>query len=803
MAVAPERLQGMILSGAQTYARCGSCHPGSYVPGAAQLSRGRQLIRELGCSACHQLSPQLQATLPPGRASRGPSLARAGEKLSLRSLEDWPTTVHARAPEGEWHGMPQFTLKREEARALALFLKGRSSSYGEAPDPALGTPRGPGPPPVMQADDPLRGLSLVRQARCINCHALPLHDLSAADELRTMPSANIGPSLERVGSYLASEWIEQYLADPQGHYPGTRMPDYRLSDRDCSDIAAWLVIASAGVSPRTLSEPLPQWYTQLDKRGRAELRRQGSELFSSKGCAACHEAQSPLAQKQVGPSLIGIGSKNLLSLPPAALEDFEAGRLLGLQDYFAALLAEPLRYGASGTGTGRMPLFKLDVDERRAIALALAAELDPLPPPALQRDLSAAMSMLPAHQSSGELFADPLKSAYWPWPVGAQGAGGSDHSGGGFHTPAWLSAAELRLAPEDCASCHRQQYSQWQTSRHARAMSPGITGQLVEWIEEKPRDAYDCLRCHSRLSEQLLLRPVSVDGSLEHWEHNPHFQPGLQASAHGCANCHLRGQTRLGTLQGHAAYLWDSETVSRHPLQREDWLRDSRLCAVCHQFPVRDRLSSGGPPLENTYEEWRAWAAGQAKPQSCQDCHMPGGDHSFKGIHDSAFVRRSATVRSNVKVSAGRARAELTLINTNNGHHLPTYVTPRIWLQAFFVDREGQRIDSTFRSVQVGRDARSRRDAAGRIEWYDHTDTRIPAGGEFSFSYNESLPAGAAALQLEIFVEPDHFYYNAYGDWLTQEGRSAAGKALLQLAREETEPFKSGYYLYQSAAPLE
>ncbi|MCC7477470.1 hypothetical protein IT575_03335 [bacterium] len=805
VASSPERLERHILRRDEAYARCGSCHSGSYVAGAEQLSQGRRLIRELGCSSCHETSAQLQSILPPGRSKRGPSLARVGEKLSLASLEVWPNQVHELVPSSRHIGMPQYSLSPAESRAIAVFLKGEQHSFGEGPDPLAGAAKGPGPPPRLQEADPQRGLTLLREARCANCHELPLAALPEDDPLRLLPSAGVGPSLVRIGEHVPSEWVELFLANPAAHYPGTRMPQFRLDAGQRRDIAAWLTLASGGPAPQTMTRELPQWYAELDSAGRGKLAADGQRLFAEKGCSGCHDAAVAVSSKAIGPSLLNIGAKPYTALPPAAFEDLRQGRMLSLVDYFSAALSDPLRYGASGAGQGRMPHFRLDDAQRWAIALALAAERPPAAPGAeSSAGSSSAASMMPAHQSSAQLFALPLDSPYWPWPIAAQRSSGS--AAAGSAQTAWLSSAELSFQPADCGACHRQHYAQWSTSRHARAMSPGITGQLVDWLEEKPAEFYDCMRCHARLSEQLLLRlraSTTADStSAVQWEHNPDFVAELQASAHGCANCHLRGEVRLGPEKGRAAYLWDSKAISRHPLQREDWLSDSRFCAECHQFPDSQKLPDGGPPLENTYEEWRAWAATQQKPKSCQDCHMPGGEHSFKGIHDALFVRANAQVSSQVRFSGRRAIAELTLRNSNNGHHLPTYVTPRIWLQCFAVDSSGARIDSSFKSAMVGRDARSRRDAAGKLEWYDHADTRIPADEDFTFSYAMELPDNAAALQLEIFVEPDHFYYHAYGDWLKQDWRSPAGKALLELARKETEPFTSGYYLYQACAPV-
>ena len=52
---------------------------------------------------------------------------------------------------------------------------------------------------------------------------------------------NQGPNLIGVGSKSDAEWIYNWIKDPQTYYPGSRMPDLRLSDQEASDITAYLI----------------------------------------------------------------------------------------------------------------------------------------------------------------------------------------------------------------------------------------------------------------------------------------------------------------------------------------------------------------------------------------------------------------------------------------------------------------------------------------------------------------------------------------------------------------------------------
>lgn len=519
------------------------------------------------------------------------------------------------------------------------------------------------------------------------------------------------------------------------------------------------------------------------------------QLLAEKGCSGCHSIPGVgLAQAPPGPSLRNSGAKALEALPLEALPGGVA-YAPSLYDYFMRQLDTPEVFSSTPAA---MPHFALSPRQRAALAVALLAERAPPP---------AQYILPPVETRAGQ--------DYWPWPIPPQGAG-----------PEWLSPLERSLDPRDCAQCHPKQFEEWSASRHARAMGPGVTGQIIEWARDKPAEFYDCLRCHARLSEQLPLwrsqpappqsgakpaagppasaQPCAAGSRPDYsarFTPNPAFRPGLASQAHGCANCHVRAHTRQASDKPRLAYPWEAARLSAHPLKREPFLRSSVMCKDCHQFDPGQTILEGGPPLENTYAEWLAWSSQAREPQSCQGCHMPDGAHGFKGIHNAEFVRAAVTVTHKATLAGGQLRARLTLANTNNGHHLPTYVTPRIWMQGWLADAEGRLIQGSWQERMIGRDARNVT-LNGKSGWRDFADTRIPAEGEASLDYALSLPAGAARLHLEIFCVPDSFYHNAYGRWLEDGARTAIGRALLEQARSETAPFESGYYIYRESFSL-
>lgn len=773
----------LIRSTPELWASCGRCHPGDEVPGNPLLSEGRRLARWLSCAGCHDTSPNLAPQPPPvgreggeraGRAGRpGPPLGRAGLRLRPEVLADYPNRAHEYAPGGR---MPQYALKEAELAAIASFLRGLKAGDSES-DPPL-------------AGDAGRGAKLVEAGKCLGCHSglAPKDSILAA--LDAGASTRPGPPLGNLPSRLQAGALERILADPAGEFPGTRMPQFSFSAQQRADLAAWIEgqLGQAAGGSKQPNAPAEEHISELEAAG-------AKRLLAEQGCSACHLIPGVgLPAQRPGPSLRLIGEKAREALPLEA-QPGGVAEARSLYEYFTRQLDTPEIFSSTPAA---MPHFALSPGQRAALAIALLAEQAPPPPEYIRA---------PAATQGGTDF--------WQWPVPPQGPG----------LP-WLSPLERSLDPRACAQCHPRQYEEWSGSRHAQAMGPGITGQIIEWARRRPGEFYSCLRCHARLSEQLPIRrgssapgadappagahrPASpqpcvagsAGGTKVDYVQNPAFQPGLASQAHGCANCHLRSHTRYGSDQPRQSYPWKQEVLSAHPLKREALLRASEFCKDCHQFEPGLETVNGGPPLENTYEEWRAWVSAAPKPQSCQGCHMPDGDHSFRGIHDAGFVRQSATVSYSAVLSGGQVLATLRLQNTNNGHHLPTYVTPKLWLQAWLSDADGRPVKGSWQDYMVGRDARAEtRD--GATVWRDHSDTRIPAGGEASLQYKVDPPATAASLHLEVYCAPDHFYHRAYGRWLAEDSRSKLSRFLLGQAQAESAPAASGYYLFSKTLRL-
>jgi hypothetical protein len=357
---------------------------------------------------------------------------------------------------------------------------------------------------------------------------------------------------------------------------------------------------------------------------------------------------------------------------------------------------------------------------------------------------------------------------YWTLPVPPQGAAASG-----------LSPREASLKPDACGSCHPVQLAGWQASLHARAMSPGLRGQLVDLLETDPASALDCLTCHAPLEEQ---RPLVARADGE-FEPNPRFRESLLSDGITCAACHVREHRRFGppALPDNPNTRYPPGTPDHGGVTRSPAFGRAEFCAACHQFDQSAAVN--GKPLQNTYVEWRASEWGQ-RGVACQVCHMPGRQHLWKGIHDRDMVRQALVAELSLD-APGTARepvrARLRVTNQGAGHHLPTYVTPTIVLRVIQLDRAGRPLAGT------AREARLRRDVAFEGgAWVERSDTRLPAGATTELAYEVSRHPKARALRAAIDVLPDDFYVrDVYPGLLAAGAASEEARPLIRQALEE------------------
>jgi mono/diheme cytochrome c family protein len=192
---------------------------------AAEASLGESLYEALSCADCHGPDREEEAAGIP------PTLEHAGSKLKQEWVVEYllgPHRIRWRS-EGVRPNlrMPEFSLTRREAEALAKYLAERVDK-DSFPDDVL---EGPG-----SIDD---GGEAFETYQCRGCHTL-------GGEGR-----KIGPDLSGAGLRLQPAYLYQFLLDPKGVVPGTSMKDLGLWDDEALALVRYLqTLRKEGVQPR-------------------------------------------------------------------------------------------------------------------------------------------------------------------------------------------------------------------------------------------------------------------------------------------------------------------------------------------------------------------------------------------------------------------------------------------------------------------------------------------------------------------------------------------------------------------------
>ena len=291
-------------------------------------------------------------------------------------------------------------------------------------------------------------------------------------------------------------------------------------------------------------------------------------------------------------------------------------------------------------------------------------------------------------------------------------------------------AIEIRLTPlpvndrmpydpgtsTDCASCHFDQFSEWNTSRHAGAgVNPWVLdlysgdgtpdgGNGYVFLDGRdPDETGFCATCHTPLVDaqdpgNVKLNEVTLPGGLD----------GVN-----CLACHQMAEVNDNTDAlhhlGNTEYrfpddpstpLWvwgplDDVSFSVMRASYQPGFSESKFCASCHQYNNPDT----GAPGQTTYDEWLASPFSVPGPEfmACQDCHMPAAEapgpisslggqpirpaeqrrsHEFIGAAPDTLAD-AVTLDLEAWLAGGALNVEARVANVGAGHAFPTGVSIR------------------------------------------------------------------------------------------------------------------------------
>jgi cytochrome c551/c552 len=211
---------------------------------ANQRRQGRELFAQRHCISCHQ-SETFTAVGMRELQRSAPDFTDIGSRLQFPWLAAWIAAPRELRPEASMPHMLSGSAEQrgQEAADLAEYLV----IHG-------------GAPPDASEGNAVQGGQLFAQLGCVACH-----DFALQVEPPTI-------SLARVASKFHPGALASFLKSPRAHDPWTRMPDFKLTAEEASNLEAFLRKHSTSSLPEVTGDP-----------------HRGSELIQTRGCLSCHE----------------------------------------------------------------------------------------------------------------------------------------------------------------------------------------------------------------------------------------------------------------------------------------------------------------------------------------------------------------------------------------------------------------------------------------------------------------------------------------------------------------------------------
>ena len=227
------------------------------ISSANQLRRGRDLFAELRCSHCHTTQGGM-----PDLTADAPAFSGIGSRRHSTWLAQWIANPESLRP-----GTPM----------PALFHGADAASHSDAIAAFLGSLKGiapPSPAAASTAELVEAGKSLYEKLHCVACHVAP--EDTKADPAKI--------SQKQVLAKFKPGALVSFLRKPSEHFAWIGMPDFKLSNDEASQLAAYL--ESAADKPSERSIPSDE-----------ALILKGKNLVQSSGCLNCHTLDLPNAYK--------------------------------------------------------------------------------------------------------------------------------------------------------------------------------------------------------------------------------------------------------------------------------------------------------------------------------------------------------------------------------------------------------------------------------------------------------------------------------------------------------------------------
>lgn len=262
---------------------------------AAVVERGKSLVSELGCVACHEIKG-LDTTV----RAEAPNLTYEGEIVRRDWLFDFIRKPHGIRPAIKAR-MPNLRLADREALAITEFLAGLRD--GETVPQEFRYPR------KVSAEETEAAKKLVSPdyLNCFSCHIL-------GDKKPTGQPQEWAPDLAQIKSRINPDFLLKWLRDPSKYRPGTKMPAF-FPDKDSGpdDILGGDEMRQmAAIRDYLMSigktENFPE-YAQAKAKFPDVTAADGRALMVKLNCVGCHEVAVLPEGRKVAPNLTYEGSR--------------------------------------------------------------------------------------------------------------------------------------------------------------------------------------------------------------------------------------------------------------------------------------------------------------------------------------------------------------------------------------------------------------------------------------------------------------------------------------------------------------
>ncbi len=281
-----------LLRGEKLQARCIACHAEVHrFPHAERIAGGEKFFEQLGCHGCHLVEGY------DGLPKVGPSLRSVAAKNRPEWMVSWVAKPQDFRPRTK---MPWFLLSREQSQQMVAYL------WSASQDESGKWLADHSAPPGVDSNNPAlvaEGKALTESVGCRACHAFSPEEVAAG----LGETKDIVPNLSRIGEKTDARWLYNWVKNPRGYNPTTRMPSLRLTDGEAAAITSYLLtLRSAEAVP---DEPeLRQALTQ------PENIEAGKALIRKYGCFGCHDIPGMEKESRIGVELTTFGSKGLEEL---------------------------------------------------------------------------------------------------------------------------------------------------------------------------------------------------------------------------------------------------------------------------------------------------------------------------------------------------------------------------------------------------------------------------------------------------------------------------------------------------------